>query len=261
MTGSAAGSPAPSNPPPDSTSAKHSHSGSEPAPKVKLHRRQELEKLLRDHPLDVELFLELAALHRAEDRPLEARRVLQQALQLNKEDQRVLWEFEEATLARSLQQFREVSELANRLNTPEVDRELKRAEADWANRRLEVCRARLTRDPSKHALRLVVAEALYDLGMYKEACETLEPCLEVDSLSPSANLIRGKCLLDLGQDLDALACFRAVAMRRAVHAPAKLRANAMRLALEIAQRHNIALSVERYSHALELAEQDVQKEK
>ena len=134
MSGAEAGSPVPPHshrPRPDPTS-----------PKVKLQRRQELEQLIRDRAIDVELYLELAALHRAEDRPLEARRLLQQALQLDKDDPRVLWEFEEATLARSLQQYREVSDLAARLNTPEVDRELKRSQTDWANRRLEVCRAR-----------------------------------------------------------------------------------------------------------------------
>ncbi|MGV3486936.1 MAG: tetratricopeptide repeat protein [Planctomycetaceae bacterium] len=229
-------------------------------PKVKLERRQELEQLVREHALDIDLYLELAALHRAEDRPLEARRLLQQALQLSKDDPRVLWEFEEATLARSLQQYREVSDLAARLHTPEVDRELKRSQTDWANRRLEVCRARLARDPSKHSLRLVVAEALYDLGMFKEACEELQPCLEIDTLAPSANLIRGKCLLDMGNDLAALSALRSVALRRAVPAPAKLRVTALRLALEVAQRHHLELSVERYRHALETAEHDLAKD-
>ncbi len=243
-----------------SARSNHTHSSPPVGGKAKLSRRQELEQRIREHALDIDLYLELAALHRAEDRPLEARRLLQQALQLNKDDQRVLWEFEEATLARSLQQFREVSDLAARLHTPEVDRELKRAETDWANRRLEVCRARLTRDPSKHSLRLVIAEALYDLGMYKEAIDELQPCLEVDALSPSANMILGKCLHDLSDDLAALSAFRAVAMRRAVPAPAKIRVTAMRTAVELAQRHNLALSVERYRYALETAEQDVAKE-
>lgn len=246
--------------PPTSPNPSRDSRGEATPPKVKLHRRQELEQLVREHALDIDLYLELAALHRAEDRPLEARRLLQQALQLNKDDPRVLWEFEEATLARSLQQYREVSDLAARLKTPEVDRELKRSQTDWANRRLEVCRARLARDPSKHSLRLVVAEALYDLGMLKEACEELQACLEIDALAASANLIRGKCLLELSDDLGALSAFRAVALRRAVPAPAKLRATALRLAVDTAARHNLTLSVERYRHALENAEHDLAKE-
>lgn len=226
----------------------------------KIQRRQQLERIVREGSLDIDLYLELAALHRAEDRPLEARRILQQALQLSKDDPRVLWEFEEATLARSLQQVREVADLAARLNTPEVDREMKRAQTDWANRRLEVCRARLHRDPTQIHLRLVIAEALYDLGMFKEAAEEALPCLETDGTSPAAHLIRGRCLLDMGQDLDALAEFRAVAMRRAVPGPAKMRLIAMRHAVEIAQRNHLTLSVERYRHAMEAAEHDLTKE-
>jgi len=227
--------------------------------KVPLQRRQQLEQMLREHALDIELYLELAALHRSEDRPLEARRLLQQALQLNKDDPRVLWEFEEATLARSLQQYREVSDLAERLKTPEVDRELKRSQTDWANRRLEVCRARLNRDASKHHLRLVIAEALFDLEMYNEACEELPLCLSIDSLSPSAYLLLGKCFSALGKDLKALSAFRAVGLRRTVAAPARVRASAMRLALEIAERHQLSLSMERYRHAIEQTEAELAK--
>jgi len=229
------------------------------APKSIVTRRQELERQVREHALDIDLYLELAAIHRSEDRPLEARRLLQQALQLSKDDPRVLWEFEEATLARSLQQFREVTDLASRLHTAEVERELKRSQQDWANRRLEVCRARLERDPTKQQLRLVVAEALYDLGMFKEAIEELQPCLEIETLSCAAYLIQGKCLLDDGKELESLASFRAVAMRRSTVAPAKVRAMAMRSAVELANRFNLTLSAERYRHALEAAEHELAK--
>ena len=250
MSGISAGSPA---------SHKYINSGGGDNPKVKTNRRQDLERLVREHALDIDLYLELAAIHRAEDHPLEARRLLQQALQLAKDDPRVLWEFEEATLARSLQQFREVSDLASRLNTAEVDREVKRSQTDWANRRLEVCRARMARDPSKQNLRLVIAEALYDLGMYQEAIEEVQPCLEVDAIACAAQLIRGKCLLDSGDDLQALTAFRAVAMRRAMVATPKIRSTAMRHALDIANRYHLTLSAERYRHALEAADSELVK--
>jgi len=236
-----------------------SESSAEPSAKVPLLRRQQLEQKLREHALDIDLYLELAAIHRSEDRPLEARRLLQQALQLSKDDPRVLWEFEEATLARSLQQFREVSDLASRLNTSEVDREVKRSQTDWANRRLDVCRARLARDPSKHPLRLVVAEALFDLELYGEAIEELQPCFEMDSLSASANMILGKSLVCQGDEIAALSAFRAVGLRRTVTTPPRLRLAAMRQALEIAQRHHLKLSVERYQHAVEIAEAELAK--
>jgi len=250
MSGTTAGS---------SANQNHANSGKPQTPKAIITRRQELERLIREHALDIDMYLELAAIHRSEDHPLEARRLLQQALQLSKDDPRVLWEFEEATLARSLQQFREVSDLASRLHTAEVERELKRSQQDWANRRLEVCRARLERDSTQQHLRLVVAEAMYDLGMYKEAIEEVQPCLDIETLSCAAHLIQGKCLLDDGNELEALVAFRAVAMRRSMVASAKIRVTAMRSAVDIANRYNLTLSAERYRHALEAAESDLAK--
>ncbi|HBJ36562.1 MAG TPA: hypothetical protein DDZ51_17770 [Planctomycetaceae bacterium] len=224
-------------------------------------RRQQLEQLIRENAVEVELYLELAALHRAEDRPLEAKRVLKDALQLFKNDERVLWQYEEAVLARSMQQMREVAELAARLNTPEIQRELTRSQTDWANRRLEVCRARLARDPEKHAFRLVVAEALFDLEMYKEACDDLIPCYEMDAFIAPARLIQGKCLAAEGNLLAALAAFRAGAMRRSVPAAAKYRVPTLAAACDVAKQLGLQLSYQRYAHALEIAEQELAGEK
>jgi hypothetical protein len=220
-------------------------------------RRQQLEQRIRDHAVEIDLYLELAALHRAEDRPLEAKRVLQQAMQIDKDDLRVVWQYEEAVLARSLQQLREVSDLASRLNTPEMRRELERSENDWANRRLEVCRARLAREPEKHHFRLVMAEAMMDLGMHEEVGEYLLPCFDSDEHAPAARLIQGKCLMAMDDDLGALAAFRAAGLRRSIQAPAKIRIAAMRAASEIAQRLGLTLSLQRYAHALEIAEQEL----
>src|SRR5690606_11224575 len=68
----------------------------EPTPpdRARPDRRQQLEQRIRERTVEVDLYLELAAIHRAEDRPLEAKRVLHQALQFN-EDARVLWHYEE----------------------------------------------------------------------------------------------------------------------------------------------------------------------
>lgn len=222
-------------------------------------RRQQLEQRIREHTVEVDLYLELAAIYRAEDRPLEAKRVLNQAMQLN-DDPRVLWHYEEAVLARSLQQLREVTQLAARLNTPEVQRELERAQTDWANRRLEVCRARLVREPDKHQYRLVMAEAYADLGLHEQACEALTPCFEFDAYAPAARLMQGKCLSALADDLGALAAYRAAALRRTLHVPPKIRIAAMRAACEIAHRLGLTLSLQRYHHALEIAEAELADE-
>ena len=214
-----------------------------PPPKLRLERRQELEHHLKASPTDLDAFMELGRIYRAEGRPLDARRVYQQALQIFPEEKKLLWEYEEAVLARSLQQLREVTDLAKRLDTLETERELKRSQNDWACRRMDVCLARLARDPSLVHLRLAFGEAMYDAGMHQAAIDELETLLENDDLSPSAYLIRGRCLLALGKDVEAMASLRAASLRRSVVAPLRIRVIALRLLCETAERLGVTLTL------------------
>ena len=226
-------------------------------PAVQLERRQELEQHLRSSPTDLDGYLELAAIYRAEDRPVEARRILQQAVQIFPEEEELLWEFEEATLARSRQQLREVTELARRLDTLETERELKRSQNDWACRRMDVCRARLKRNPSLVHLKVVLAEAMYDAELYEPAIDELDGVLTNDELSPHAYLIRGRCLIAIGKDLEAMSSLRAASMRRAVTAPLRTRVSALRLLCEAAERLGVELTLKRYRQHLAAAEKEL----
>ncbi|WP_084422691.1 tetratricopeptide repeat protein [Rubripirellula obstinata] len=228
--------------------------------KVVLQRRQHLEQHIRSNPTDPNSFLELGQIYRLEQKPIEAKRVLEQATELFPDNHELRWEFEEATLARSLQQLREVAELANRLETAEADRELHRCQHDWACRRIEICQARLERDPSKIHLRVALGEAMLDAGMYEGAIEELEPLLEIDAFSPSAYLLRGKCLLAMNKDLDAMVELRACAMRRSVPAPLRLRILSLRLLCETAERLGIQLTLNRYRELLRQAETEFAKQ-
>jgi tetratricopeptide (TPR) repeat protein len=194
------------------------NTGEQEVPAMVLQRRQQLEQQIRTNPTDREPFLELGAIYREEQRPIEAKRVLSQAIELFPEDADLKWEFEEATLARSLQQLREVTELAGRIDTAETDRELARCQRDWACRRIETCQARLDRDPHLHYIRVALGEAMLDADMTEQAIEELEPLLSLDDFSPPAFLLRGKCFLAMKRELDAMADFRACAMRRSVAA-------------------------------------------
>ncbi len=228
-------------------------------PKVRLQRRQELEQHLKLRPTDLEAYLELARIYRADDRPIEAKRVLQQAIQTFPSDDRLVWEMEEATLARSRQQLRDVTEVVSRLNTPEANRELKRSQTDWACRRMDVCRARLSRDPSQLHLRLVLAEAMFDSGMFEGAVDELKPILDVDELSPQANLLSGRATMATGKDLEAMSFFRAASLRRAVPAPIRVRITALRFLVEIASRLGTTMTLARYQQQLAAAEQELSK--
>ncbi|MEM6471502.1 MAG: hypothetical protein AAF802_18215, partial [Planctomycetota bacterium] len=170
---------------------------SEEQQRVTLQRRQELEHKLKSNPTDLDGFLELAAIYRDEQRPLEAKRLLTQASEIFPDDLDVRFQLEEAVLARSLQQYREVSDLAARLQSPETLRELERSRSDWAFRRMEVCKARLERDPSQTQLRLSLVEAMYDADMFEDAFADAAALTEKDAFAPQAHFLRAKCLMAL----------------------------------------------------------------
>ena len=233
-------------------------SSTTPGPRVPTReRRQELEHYIKDRPADIDAYLELAAIYREANRTVEATRVLKAALEVEPEHADVLWQLEEASLARSLQQLKDVKDVTKRLSTPEAHRELERAQIDWANRRAEVCRARLQRNPTMDHLRVVLAEALRDLNQPQEAINALEPALANDAEAPLAYLILGHCRVTLGDELGALAAYRHCAMRRAVPAPPRLRVTAMRLATEIAERLGLTASLPLYRQAWQQAESEL----
>ena len=225
---------------------------------VPLQRRQELERHLRSNPADKESYLELAEIYRQQGRPVEAKRVLGRAIELFPDDADVRWMHEEAILSRSLQQLREVRDLANRLQTVDSQRELKRSVDDWALRRIEVCQARLARDPSLVHLNLAFAEAYYDAEEFSEAIEVATRVVDQDSLAPTAYLIIGRSQMALGHDLEAMASLRACAMRRAVPAPINIRRTALQLLCEISERLAIERTQRRYREALTALDSDSQ---
>ncbi|WP_231742040.1 tetratricopeptide repeat protein [Stieleria varia] len=228
-------------------------------PKVTLQRRQELEQHLKSSPTDVKAFLELAGIYRSEQRPLEAKRLLTQAAQIFPDNETVKWELEEAILARSLQQLREVSDLVSRLKSADAERELDRSRSDWACRRIDVCRARLQRDPSLVHLHIALAEALYDAGIFEDAFERAGEVLDNDELSPTAHLLRGRCLLATGKDLQAMSELRAATMRRSVPSPARIRLIGAKLLCETAKRLGLDLTLKQYQQQLAKAENDSKK--
>ncbi|MEO1528378.1 MAG: hypothetical protein AAFX06_23395 [Planctomycetota bacterium] len=223
-------------------------------PAVPLERRQALEQRLKSNPTDLDGFLELAAIYRTEQRPLEAKRLLKQAAQVFPDNEDVRFQLEDAILARSRQQLQEVHDLAQRLNSPEADREFERARSDWACRRIEVCQARLLRDPSQVALRLALAEAKFDAELFEDAYSDAEALLENDELFAAARMIRARSLIARGDDLGAMKELRGVAMRRAVPAPASHQIASLKMLCELAERHELDATLQHYQELLTRAE-------
>jgi len=233
----------------------------EPAPpKVNLQRQQELERYLKPKPADVEAYLELAEIYRRAVRPIEARRTLKKGLEIHPDEPQLIWQLEEANLAQSIYQLREVTELARRLGTGEAQRELERAIIDWAARRVEVCEARLKRDPANLQLRVLLSEALKDMGRFEEAIEEADVASESDALAPTAHLIRGQCFQALNEMRKALQAYRAAAFRRAVPAPPRIRCLAMRAAMELAETLGLPQSYARYERSYKIATAELERQ-
>lgn len=220
-------------------------SGSTPLD-TSVQRRQSLEHSIRDAPADVQPYLELARIHRALDKPSDAQKVLEKAVRVASEDPAVLWELEEAELARSLQRLKELKELHDKHPTPDVTSDLERAQVEWALRRIEVCRNRLQRDPTQKKLCVVLAEAMYEMGKFDEAIAALEPALGDPNESCKAYLLRGLCQQSTNHPLDALSSFRAAALRRATQPTAQVKLSALRHAADLSQRLGLHATCKRY---------------
>jgi len=221
-----------------------------PRPPV-LHRRQELEQLLRQGTADPQPYIELARIYREEDRLPHAIRVLERAVEILPEEPSVIWEYEEARLERSYQRLREAERVQELRGDPASYEEVERCELEWANRRLEVARARLQRNPRDHHLCVVMGRALRELGRPAEAIDALNPALEDRAEGPTAWLLRGECLEDMHRPLEALAAYRAAGIRRAVAIPRTVRCAALASATSLAGRLGLSLSAARYLAAFE----------
>lgn len=214
------------------------------------NRRQALERRLKDARTDREAYFELGTIYRGESRPMQAAKILKQGCEVFPDDLSLLWEYEEAQLARSIQQLSEVREMAAKAKNAAFDQDLDRCSTDWANCRVKVCRARIQRDPTLQNFRLVLGEALYDLERLAEAISELEPLLDNDHHSSAAAYWIGKCHLGLGRDIESMHWFRIASMRRSVTAPTRVRVASLRMLIDLADRHGVTATHELYKSTL-----------
>lgn len=214
------------------------------------NRRQSLERRLKDARTDREAYFELATIYRSEGRSMQASKILKQGCEVFPDDLDLLWEYEESQLARSIQQLMEVREMAAKAKNAAFDKDVERCSTDWAHCRVKVCRARLARNLEMQHLRLVLGEALYDLDKPADAINELDPLMQNDNHSSAAAYWIGKCHLVSGSDIEAMHWFRIASLRRSVTSPPKVQMAALKILVDLADRHGVAATHELYKSTL-----------
>lgn len=213
---------------------------------VPLERFQTLEHVIRDSPIHVEPYLELAKIYLQGGRWNDAQRVLNSAVARFPEHEEANYLREESQLARSLQLHSE-AELAHREEPTLMTKDsLERCRIQLNVLREKVCKARLERDPQRFELLLPMATALNNLGQVEDAVEALHKAVEQPPLRAVAALQLGQVMEAAGRVPEALSAYRKAAMFRVPLPSREVRLAALTAAADLAERSNLIDSAQRY---------------
>ncbi len=216
------------------------------APQITLERFQTLERVIRDNPLHVDPYLELARIYLQENRWVDARRVLDLALARFPDDEEVNFLREEAQLARALQMhcIAEAEQAAE--PTSLTADNLDRSRVQLNVLRQQVCMSRLDRHPDQLELYLPLSLALENLGKRDEAIRALEKAVVQPALRAEAALQLGFILSRAKRIPEALAAFRRAALFRVPPPKPETKQQALVAAADLAERSNMIDSARRY---------------
>ncbi len=220
------------------------HAG--PARGVPLERFQALEHVIRDHPLSVDPYLELAGYYFSSHRWADARRVLEIACQRFPDEERSLFLLEESQLARSLQLNGEFEHAHQAEPTQLTQTALDKSLLELNALRERICRSRLQRHPEQLQLHLPLASALHSLGQSEPAIESLRLASEVPKLRSAAAFQLGQLLEALGRIPEALSAYRRAALFRVPPPARELKLRALSAAADLAERSHLIDSARRY---------------
>lgn len=213
---------------------------------VALERFQTLEHVIRDTPVHIEPYLELAKIYLQGGRWNDAKRVLDLAVARFPEHEEANYLREESQLARSLQLHSEAERAHREEPTVMTKDSLERCRIQLNVLREKVCKARLERDPQKSELLLPLATALNNLGQVDEAVEALHQAVQQPPLRAVAALQLGQVMEAAGRIPEALSAYRKAAMFRVPPPSREVRLAALNAAADLAERSNLIDSAQRY---------------
>lgn len=221
-------------------------SSDQSSPLYTLERFQELERVIRDIPLTVDPYLELAEIYRNAARWNDARKVLEKAVSRFPEDERATYLYEESQMSRSLE-LCSIAEAEHQAEPTSLTLEkLQRCQLEWNVLRERIFRDRLKRQPEQMDLMLPLAESLDELERRDEAIALLEQASQLPPLRATASLQLGKLLEKVGRVPEALSAYRRAALFRVPPPSLSLQVDALKRAAHLAESHHLLDSARRY---------------
>ncbi len=217
---------------------------------IRLERFQTLEHVIREHPINVDPYLELARIYLQRERWVDAKRILDLAVDKFPEDEDANYLREEAQLKRSIQLLKEAQSEHSEGPTRLTQEALDRCNIELNVLKEKVCRSRLARHPTQRALNLTLAVALEHLGKDGEAITCLQGVVSDPDLRARAALHLGKLLEKSRRVPEALAAYRRAALFRIPEAPAEIKLEAITLAANLAENFGLIDSARRYTKLL-----------
>lgn len=226
------------------------HQTPKPELKIPLERFQTLERIIRDHPINVDPYLELARIYLQQSRWADARRILDLAVDKFPSDNEANYLREEAQINRSLQLLQEAQEEHSNEPTKLTLETMNRCNLELNVLREKVCRARLERHPDQLELNMPLATALENLGNRDEAIQCLRKAVVQPKLRASAAYQLGTLFERAKRVPEALSAYRRAAMFRIPAPSDKIKLAALTAAANLSQRNGMVDSAIRYLQML-----------
>lgn len=213
---------------------------------ISLERFQALERVIRDMPINVDPYLELARIYLGQKRWTDAKRVLDLAVERFPESDEANHLCEDAQLNRSWE-LRKQAEEAHQAEPTKLTLEaLQRSTVEFSVLKEKVCRQRLQRHPEQLELNLPLADALESLGEREKAIDCIQKAVVDPELRAKSSFMLGQLMERSKRIPEALSAYRRAAMFRLPPPPDDIKLSALSSAAALAEKFGLVDSAVRY---------------
>ena len=174
-----------------------------------LNQRQQFEKSIRDNPMDVDAYFQLAELHTKDARYADAEKVLASAIEANGASLKLESHYEDAQIRTSRAKVAIAEQRYASAKTEEAKELVTKLRSDLNRLELEIYQKRCVRYPDKLRLRYDLALRLRRAGNYLEAIKSYDEARMDDAYKVAATLEMGECWQQLKQYSKAMKCYEA----------------------------------------------------